>query len=653
MDVTEEIKARIDIVDLISETVQLRKAGSSYSGMCPFHDNKRTPAFAVFPDSGTWRCFGQCNEGGDIFSFVMKKEGWDFKETLEHLAKRAGVELRPQTPHQQARNEQTDRLRDLLEAVVVFYRHQLRNTAAGADALRYLHDRGLDDETIDTWGVGYAQDSFEITLNHLTEKDFTRDEILAAGMVSQRDNGHIFDRFRDRVTFAIRDERGRMTGFGARALRKDQVPKYLNSPQTILFDKGRMLYGLDRARSPIREANQVVIVEGYMDVIVPHMHGFTNLVSPMGTALTEDHLRLLKRRSRNIILALDPDAAGSRATMRGLEIARETMDRKQEVTLDARGLIRHEGAIDADIRVAILPEGLDPDEIVIQDPQQWQAIITNAKPIITHVMETLAIGKNRSDPKVKSEIAAQVMSLIDDVGNAIERDTYRQHLARFLRIDEHTLLQSVARPSKQKRRTRSQPTPQENNSQPTRKTPLSSLAQTLQKTEKHCIAILLRRPQYVYRLDRALQTTGLVRLSVRDFTTGEHQTLFKVISSALEQDFSHPLNMILASIPLALMPRVEELIAQTENLPTDDERVLDDLMQSFIRLRRMQVDQHIERGRFQIESNGTNGTNGSSTIDPLVSIKSFNEERRKLDQALNLCRTSALFSNRHGLEDDR
>ncbi len=230
-----------------------------------------------------------------------------------------------------------------------------------------------------------------------------------------------------------------MAGFGARVLDPNDIPKFINSPQTPVFDKGRLLYGLDRARKEIRTQDQAVIVEGYLDVIALHQAGFENAVSPMGTALTEHQLYLLKRHSRRIVLALDPDAAGSKATLRGLEIARQTMDHESEPVFDARGLLRQEARLQADIRVATLPDGMDPDEVVNRDPAEWQHLVESSRPVVIHVMETLAADRDLDDPKAKNEIAAQVIPLIEDVPSPIERDTYRQRLARLLRVNERAL----------------------------------------------------------------------------------------------------------------------------------------------------------------------------------------------------------------------
>jgi DNA primase len=439
MTAIDEIKARLDIVDIVSENVQLRRSGKNFTGFCPFHANTRTPAFVVFQETGTWRCFGECNDGGDIFKYVMKKEGWDFPEALRELAQRAGVELTPHTPEQQAQYEEFDRLRELLEEAVTFYRHNLKNTSAGGAALNYLHQRGLTDEAIEAFGIGYAPKSWDATTDFFKSKGYNEQELIDAGMVSQRDSGGIYDRFRHRTMIPIRDDRGRMSAFGARILDPDDVPKYLNSPQTDIFDKGRILFGLDKARRAIRSQDQVVIVEGYMGVLAPHQHEYTNVVATMGTALTENHLRLIKRFTRKIVLAMDSDAAGMKATMRGLEVARQTLDREAEVQFDARGLMRQEARLQADIRVTTLPPGMDPDDVINRDPKEWERLIAAAKPIVVHVMETLAADRDLEDPKTKTDIAGQVMPLIADIPSSIERDSYRQQLARLLRVDERSL----------------------------------------------------------------------------------------------------------------------------------------------------------------------------------------------------------------------
>ncbi len=420
MSQINEIKSRIDIVDLIGESVKLRRSGRNHAGLCPFH-NEKTPSFMVSQERQTWRCFGQCNEGGDIFSFIMKKEGWDFGETLRYLAQKAGVQLEEYHSQKPEEKEAYERLRLALEDAATWFRHQLISTDEGRPALEYLSQkRHLSAATLETFGLGYAPRGWDNLLKHLTGKGYQEQELLDCGLVTQRveeremaatEHRRSFDRFRERIMIPIRDAGGKMTGFGARILNPDDFPKFLNSPETPIFSKGKLLYGLDRARKPIRTADQAVIVEGYLDVIALHQAGFENVVSPMGTALTEDQLRLLKRLTRRIVLALDPDAAGQKAVLSGLEAARQALDRETELGFDARGLLRHEARLQADLRVASMPDGLDPDELVQRDPAEWQRLIEQAQPIVIHVMQALAAGRDLEDAKVKSEIAGQVLPL--------------------------------------------------------------------------------------------------------------------------------------------------------------------------------------------------------------------------------------------------
>ena len=409
MTAIDDIKQRIDLVDTVSQTVKLKRTGKNYIGFCPFHSNTRTPSFVVFPETQTWRCFGQCNEGGDLFGYVMKRDNLDFQETLKQLAEKAGVVLKPQTPADIKQDQVRQTLTEVMESALEFFRKQMLDTEPGRKALEYLHNRKLTDETIKIWGLGYAPDSWNQLLDHLLSKGYTRDLILKAGLLSQGEDGRVYDRFRDRLMFPIRNPFGKMAGFGGRVLNPDDVPKYLNSPATEVFDKGRLLYGLDLARAGMRTQDQAVIVEGYMDVIGLHQAGFNNAVSPMGTALTEAQFNLIKKITTNIILALDPDAAGQMATMRGLDTARKAMDQSEELTVNSKGLLQIERSLKADIRVTELPEGLDPDEIVLDDPERWSEILSNAKPIINYVMDNLASGQDLSDPKVKREIADQVL----------------------------------------------------------------------------------------------------------------------------------------------------------------------------------------------------------------------------------------------------
>lgn len=546
MSVVDQIKARLDIVDTVSQSVKLRRTGKNYIGFCPFHSNTRTPAFVVFPESQTWRCFGQCNEGGDLFSYVMKREGLDFSETLKKLADQAGVELSPQTPQSKKEEESQARLSRLMEEALRFYRQQMLETEAGKKALNYIKSRGLSDETIKIWGLGYAPGGWETLIKHFSHTDFQTSELSAAGMLTERDDGSGYDRFRDRLMFPIRSATGKMAGFGARALSPDDMPKYLNSPKTELFDKSQLLYGMDLARREMRALNQAVIVEGYMDVIALHQAGFKNVVASMGTALTKEQFGILKRTTRNIVLALDADQAGQNATLRGLETARRSMDEGLDISFDSRGLMRYERFLKADIRVTTLPEGMDPDEIVNENPDAWRTIIANAKPIVSHVMHTLAQNQDLNDAKVKRELAAQVMPLIEDVADAVEREGYRQELARLLRIDERALRNTPATSTRPRPSRTPEATGSENASSLQN---LSNLSRRNRMLETHCLAYLLKEPEKLYQLNRQLGLLELPILSLEDFQEADCKHAFGIVQASLEQDAEPAIDYIEQHLP--------------------------------------------------------------------------------------------------------
>ncbi|MGC8826016.1 MAG: DNA primase, partial [Anaerolineae bacterium] len=281
MTVVDQIKDRLDIVDVVSAYVPLKKSGRTYKGLCPFHAEK-TPSFVVFPETGTWHCFGACGTGGDIFTFIMRIEKVDFGEALRILAEKAGVLLEERRPQEKARQDLLERLRGANAAAAAFFHQLLLHSPQAGFARRYLAGRYLTQETIESFELGYAPNDWEALSRHLTAQGYTTAELLEAGLIIAREEGGHHDRFRNRLMIPIRDLRGRVIGFGARAL-DDTPPKYLNSPQTPIFDKGAVLFGLDRAAKTIRARSEAIIVEGYMDVMMAHQHGVTNVVAAMGT----------------------------------------------------------------------------------------------------------------------------------------------------------------------------------------------------------------------------------------------------------------------------------------------------------------------------------------------------------------------------------
>jgi DNA primase len=607
MSTTDEIKAKLDIVDLVSEAgVKLRHAGKNYTGFCPFHDNKHTPAFVVWPETGTWRCFGACNEGGDIFKFVMKKEGIDFKEALNKLADRAGVKVESYQREAPEAKEAYDNLRKLLEDAVVFYRSHLFNNK---DVLTYLREkRKLTDTIIETFGLGYAPNGWDNALKHFSQRGYSEQDLIDSGLLTVRESDQsansqsaVYDRFRHRIMIPIRDEQGRMAGFGARIVDPDDIPKFLNSPETPIFSKGRLLYGLDRARKPIRAADQAVIVEGYLDVIALHQAGYENVISPMGTALTEDQLRLLKRSTRRIVLALDPDTAGQKAVLRGLNAARSAMDHEGELGFDARGLLKNEARLQADLRVASMPDGLDPDELVARDKDEWARLIENAKPVVTHVMDTLAAGQDLNDAKIKSQIAAQVLPLIEDLPNALERDTYRQALARMLRVDERALVSGQTQIPRVRRGRRVE------QEQSRESEPVAVVSSPSYIVESYCLGVLFRRPELLYRLDRRLEEANLLPLAADDFEYTDHQILLRLIRQSLEQVESDQHQYVVIHLPDALKGLAGDLLAQAKKFDPVNDRLLEELQRLVQKLRRTRANLDLTQIRFLQEEAQQNG----------------------------------------------
>lgn len=622
MNVVDEVKDRIDIVELVSESVKLRKSGKNYTGFCPFHSNTRTPAFVVFPDTGTWRCFGACNEGGDIFTFVMKKEGWDFPEALRILGERAGVEVRPMTPERAAEAEAHEKLRELLEAAVTFYRHQLHASDEGKHVLTYLLGRGLSQAALESFEIGFAPDSWDAALNHLLDKGYTNEDLGAVGLVSERETGGFYDRFRHRIMIPIRDASGRMVGFGARIVSPDDVPKFLNSPQTVLFDKGRLLYGLDHARKAIRVEDQVVIVEGYLDVVALHQAGFENVVSPMGTALSEPQLALLKRYSRRMILALDADAAGDKATLRGLDIAREALDREFDPVFDAHGLVRHEGRLDAELRIVSLPEGRDPDEVVADSPEAWPELLKNAKTVVDYVMDVAMAGRDLDDAKIKADVARQVLPLIEDVADPVEREAYRQKLARSLHVDERALM--AWRPAKRDRsRNRSVAEPSVRR---------SSRAGQQAQHERFCLGLLLHQPGLIYRLDRELQELELARLDREDFSSTERRMIFDALKSGLAQEEVDLDEAWRSHLESSLVEYAEELMGTVNEDDLSPQAALLSAFENALRIRQRRISDELLQIQFRQQT--ADESEGDEPADRLDERAVFLAgEKRKLDRA--------------------
>lgn len=436
-DAIRQIRERLDLVEVIGQYVQLKKTGRTYSGLSPFR-TERTPSFHVWQETQTWRDFGS-NEGGDLFTFMMKIENLDFKDALTLLAERAGVTLTkgPAKRDTSAEDDQRARLFALNEAAALFYQNLLHHHPAGQLGRAYLAKRGISKDVAEEFQLGFAPDEWETLTRYLRGQGHNLEDALAIGLLSQREGGNgPYDRFRGRFMFPIRDRAGNVVGFGGRAVADDQQPKYLNTPQSPLFDKSHLLYAIDRATDAIRKQQEVVIVEGYVDALTAHQFGYKNVVATMGTALTEQQIGLVKKLTPRVVLALDADAAGQLAMLRAVDTLRSALSDDTELVVDARGLIRSQRRMSVQINVLTVPSGKDPDEYIRTDPSAWSPLVAGAEPVLDYVIRAvIAAGDTRSGHG-KSAIINQIAPLIPELADRVERDVYVSLLARQLGVNE-------------------------------------------------------------------------------------------------------------------------------------------------------------------------------------------------------------------------
>ncbi len=423
MQPSDEIKSRLDIVDVIRDYVPLKAAGVNFRANCPFHREK-TPSFMVSPEKQIWHCFG-CGKGGDILSFIMEIEGVSFVEALRILAPKAGVTLKKQNPQLASKK---NRLLDILEASVNFYHDVLLDNPQAEAARKYLKERGLTDETIKTWQIGYSPESWDDILNWLKGKGFSENEIFLAGMsIKKEGTNRYYNRFRDRIMFPIWDVNGNAVAFSARVNpvkeAEEKLGKYINSPQTLIYDKSKILFGLDKAKIEIKSQDYAVLVEGQMDVITSHQNGFKNVIASSGTALTREQVALIKRYTNNIALAFDMDNAGQMAADRGI---REAMQAEMN------------------IKVIELEEGKDPDEFIKKDPEGWVKAVKDSKPMMEYYFDKTFKNLNPEIIEDKREAAKKLLPVIIKLGNSIERDHWIKVLSQKINISESALRETIS-----------------------------------------------------------------------------------------------------------------------------------------------------------------------------------------------------------------
>lgn len=415
----ETIKERLDIAEVVGSYTKLTKAGQGYKARCPFH-NEKTPSFYVSPVRQSYYCFG-CGAKGDIFTIVEEMEGLDFREALKMLAERAGVELKRYTPESAVSKSEKERIFEALEDATKFFEKQLASNAPAHD---YLKSRGLSEETIASWNLGYAPAEWRALYNHLLDEGHSEEILLKAGLIKRVDAGsgkNPYDVFRDRLIFPLRDQGGRVIAFSGRALAKDAMPKYLNSPDTVVFTKHDVLYGLDKAKDKIRRKDYTVLVEGQIDLVLSHQVGVDNTVASSGTAFTTNHLERLKKLSKRILLAFDGDKAGHAAAEKSAELAM---------------------GLGLEVKIARLPEGDDPAEVAKSSPEKWKNILREAKPAIEHFLDLIQEGEK--DPrKVSKLIGAKILPLISLLESSMEKSHFISLIAKRTGIKEEIVWEDL------------------------------------------------------------------------------------------------------------------------------------------------------------------------------------------------------------------
>ncbi len=645
MNVTDEIKARIDIVDFISRYVPLQRSGRLYRALCPFHQ-ERTPSFIVFPERRSWRCFGACGTGGDIFDFLMRRENLAFREALELLAQEAGVALRP--PGGNTAHSQRELLYEINAHAARYFREILQRHPASKAARSYLAHRGVDEATAEAFQLGYALPSWEHLKEHLVGQGYSVEQLLQAGLVRhQEERDSHYDTFRGRLIFPIHDHRGRVIGFAGRVL-DDSVPKYLNIPETLLFRKSRVVYGLDKAHRAIRAAGEAVIVEGYMDVIAAHQHGCHNVVACMGTAVTAEQLRLLQRYAHRFVLALDADTAGQQATLRALHQARQALARRPFPAVQPGGGIRSTPGLAAELRVATLPPGRDPDDLLRQNPQQWAGLIQNARPLVDYYMDVVARQYDLTTAQGKSQAVTEVVALIAELGDLIESDHYIQRLSRLVHVSEEIIRHQVQARSRTLRLAHRRRSPgiqggggegpavlEPEGGQANGAPPGEALRRLLEPAalqERFLMAHLLREPYLLIWLAEAVEAHELAPLAPEDLRDIEYKEILRGLKRFLASDEPWALDHFQDTLSPELHPTLADLVVYAEQLPDStlpEKQVA--VLKTLLRIRMLRLREELQALQFLLEE----AQDGQVFQDLSVAINTIRRHRHHLERVFS------------------
>lgn len=462
-NIISEIRGAADIVDIVSDMVILKKAGKDYQGLCPFHTEK-TPSFTVSPEKQMFYCFG-CGTGGDVFKFLMMHEGVSFPEAVRTLAGRCGIEVPTpdMTPEEKSRIRERDALFDVNQQTMAYFRHILWKSPAGEPARAYLEQRRLDRAMGDAFGLGYAPEGWDHLIRFFSRKTTSTGLLAKAGLISPRKSGSgFYDRFRNRIIFPIMDIQNRVIGFGGRVM-DESLPKYLNSPETPLFSKSRTLYGLHAAKAKCRETGKAFLVEGYFDVLSLHQVGISNAVATLGTALTPEHVRLLRGHAGQVILVFDSDQAGVRAAARSVEIFRKE---------------------NMDARILVLPEGHDPDTYILEfGAEAFQEAALRARGVMEYMMED-AVARHGLSIEGKVRVISEMTKPLAAVDDPVAYSLYVRKLAERMGVDEAMIMEKL----------RAAPSGRSGNTPPQRAKPTQFQGRRV-RMEQQMVTMMLQFPE--------------------------------------------------------------------------------------------------------------------------------------------------------------
>jgi DNA primase len=585
----EEVKNRLDIVEVIGNYIKLQKCGANYRARCPFHSEKKA-SFFISPARQIWHCFG-CGLGGDTFKFIMQIEGMEFGDALRMLAQKTGVQLKSVKP--ELRAERT-RLYEICELASKFFEKQLGESKAGQLAKKYLLDRGIKEESIKKWRVGYAPSISRALTDFLISNRYKTEEIKKAGLMVKSERGDYFDRFRSRIIFPVSDLNSQIVGFGGRIFgekAKKEIAKYVNTPNTFLYDKSRTLYGLDKAKVEIRRGKSCILVEGYTDCILAHQAGHQNTVATSGTALTPSQLRILKRYSENLVTAFDMDIAGDTATKRGIDLAQN---------------------MDFNIKVITMPEGKDPADVISKDSQLWQKLIQEARSILDFYFETTLSRFNKEKSEDKREISKVLLPIIKRIPNRITQSHWIQRLARELKVKPEDIEEEL-------RKTKLEISFVED----TKPEGVSSSPKPRrQKIEERLLSLIFQKPELHQLISEndlillSVQTSALVSKFKKCFQSEEDfknsQVKFSEFQKSLSKEEIDFIN------PLILRAEIEEECLEVEP-PQEAKICLEEIRCSELKNELTEISQQIKEAEENKDLQKTN-----------FLIKKFNELTKKI-----------------------